>query len=201
MQLQSLHQGQTIALHHPLAGPQPLDLHERLRRIKLTDAEAELVREVSAAINKLNSQAAAYGASKLRDELEAAKREIAENITEEALENIARLTSLAENAQIAKAVEREAHDAVRPSIEAQDARLIPIADRLIAEVRNDLERAAAKFSLQPLAAFVADSHLGQIAAYVEDRIEATKRFLDGWNEKARACGALAFLCDDLGFRC
>ena len=201
MQLQSLHQGQTIALHHPLAGPQSLDLHDRLRKIKLTDAEAELVREVSAAIDKLNSQAAAYGASKLRDELEAAKREVAENVTEEALENIARLTGLAENPQIAKAVEREAHDAVRPSIEAADAQLIPLCDRLIAEVRNDLERAAAKFSLQPLSAFVADEQLGQIAAYVEDRISATKRFLDGLNDKARACGAMALIRDDLHFEC
>jgi hypothetical protein len=68
------------ALHHPLAGPEPLSSHERLRKIKLSNTEIELVREVSAAIDKLTSQAAAYGATKLRDELEAAKREIAEKL-------------------------------------------------------------------------------------------------------------------------
>ena len=189
--------GETIHLRHPLAGPSPLDLHSKLRQVKLTSEEAELYTQVLTAKAELSAKAAAFSATKLREELELAKAAIAaEEVTDESLENIARLAALATDPAVARAVEHEAYAAVMPELARLDTQLIPLCERLIAEVRIGLEKATAKFNVGGLLEFIEDQHLGQLASYVGDRVAASHALLDAWQLKARSDGAEAFLRDD-----
>jgi hypothetical protein len=191
--------GQIIHLQHKLAGAEPLDLTTKLRQIKLTSDETALYAQVSQQKAELSAKAAAYSATKLRDELDAAKAAIAaDEVTDEALENVARLAALATDPAVAKAVEREAHAAIQPELARLDQQLIPLAERLIAEVRVGLEKATAKFNVGGLLDFIEDQHLGQLASYVADRIAASHTLLDSWQLKAASQGAEAFLADDRG---
>ena len=197
MIIKPLQAGETIELRHPLGGAAPLDLTSKLRLVKLTSDEVELFREVSTAKAELSAKAAQFSSTKLRDELEAAKAAIAEaEVTDEALENVARLAALATDPAVARAVEREAHAAIMPELARLDSQLIPCCDRLIAEVKSGLEKATAKFNVGGLLDFIADEQLGQIASYVADRVAASHNLLDAWDHKARAVGAEAFLKDD-----
>lgn len=197
MTIKPLQAGESIELRHPLAGAAPLDLHSKLRVIKLNPEELELFRQVSQQKADLSAKAAAYSATKLRDELDTAKAAIAaDEVTDEALENVARLAALATDPAVARAVEREAHAAIQPELTRLDAQLIPICDRLIAEVRVGLEKATAKFNVGGLLDFIEDQHLGQLASYVSDRISASHALLDAWQVKAASQGAQAFLADD-----
>jgi len=197
MIIKPLQAGETIELRHPFGGASPLDLDSKLRVIKLSVDEVDLFREVSTAKADLNAKAAQYSATKLRDELDAAKAAIAEaEVTDEALENVARLAALATDPAVAKAVEREAHAAIQPELARLDATLIPICERLIAEVRVGLEKAIAKFNVGGLLDFIEDQHLGQLASYVSDRVAASHALLDAWQLKAASQGAQAFLADD-----
>jgi len=189
--------GEVIHLQHKLAGAEPLDLTTKLRQIKLTSDETALYAQVSQQKAELSAKAAAYSATKLRDELDAAKAAIAaDEVTDEALENVARLTALAHDPKIAREVEAQAHEAIRPQLARLDAQLQPIALRLITEVRVGLDKAAAKFNVGGLLDFIEDQHLGQLASYVGDRIAASHALLDAWATKAESQGAEAFLRDD-----
>lgn len=197
MIIKPLQAGETIELRHPLAGAAPLDLHSKLRLTKLTPDELELFRQVSTAKAELSAKAAQFSATKLRDELDLAKAAIAEDeVTDEALENVARLAALATDPAVARAVEREAHAAIEPELARLDAQLIPTCDRLIGEVRRDLEKAVAKFNVGGLLDFIEDQHLSQLASYVSDRVVASHALLDAWQLKAASQGAQAFLADD-----
>ena len=196
MIVKPLQAGETIELRHPLGGAAPLDLTTKLRQIKLTSDEAALYTQVSTAKAELSARAAAYSATKLRDELDAAKAAIAaDEVTDEALENVARLTALAHDPKIAREVEAQAHEAIRPQLARLDAELQPIALRLIAEVRVGLEKANAKFNVGGLLDFIEDQHLGQLASYVGDRIKASHDLLDSWQLMAASQGAESFLRD------
>jgi hypothetical protein len=197
MYIKPLQAGETIELRHPLAGAEPLDLTAKLRLVKLTAEEAALYAQVSTAKAELSAKAAAYSATKLRDELDAAKAAIAaDEVTDEALENVARLTALAHDPKIAREVEVQAHEATRPQLARLDATLIPICERLITEVRVNLDKATAKFNVGGLLDFIEDQHMGQLASYVGDRIAASHALLDAWTAKAASEGAEAFLRDD-----
>ena len=197
MKLIPLAAGETIELRHPLGGASPLNLTANLRQIPLTKDEAALYAQVSQQKAELSAKAAAYSASKLGLELDAAKAAIAaDEVTDEALENVARLAALATDPAVAKAVEREAHAAIQPELARLDATLIPICERLIAEVRVGLDKATAKFNVGGLLDFIEDQHMGQLASYVGDRIAASHALLDSWATKAESQGAEAFLRDD-----
>ena len=192
-----LQAGETIELRHPLGGAAPLDLHSKLRQVKLTTEELDLFRQVSQQKAELSAKAAQFSSTKLRDELEAAKAAIAEaEVTDEALENVARLAALATDPAVARAVEREAHAAIQPELAKLDQQLVPVAERLIAEVRVGLEKATAKFNVGGLLDFIEDQHLGQLASYVSDRVAASHGLLDQWTEKAAQQGAQSFVADD-----
>ena len=197
MRIISLQAGETIELKHPLAGAAPLDLTAKLRQVKLTSEEAELYTQVLTAKAELSAKAAAFSATKLRDELELAKAAIAaEEVTNESLENIARLTALASDPAVARAVEHEAYAAIQPELNRLDQQLIPLCDRLIAEVRVGLEKASAKLNFHGLADWIEDVHLNQVFSYCNDRMLASHAKLDAWQLKARSDGAEAFLRDD-----
>ena len=197
MTITPLLSGQTVELRHPHGGAAPLDLHSKLRVIKLNPDEVELFRQVSQQKADLSAKAAAYSATKLRDELDLAKAAIAaDEVTDEALENVARLAALATDPAVARAVEREAHAAIQPELQRLDTQLIPICDRVIAEVRVGLDKAMAKFNVGGLLDFIEDQHLGQLASYVNDRVAASHALLDAWQTKAAQQGAQAFLADD-----
>jgi hypothetical protein len=197
MIVKPLQAGETIELRHPLGGAAPLDLTTKLRLVKLTAEEVELFRQVSQQKAELSAKAAAYSATKLRDELDEAKAAIAaDEVTDAALENVARLAALATDPAVARAVEREANAAIQPELARLDATLIPICKRLITEVRVGLEKAAAKFNVGGLLDFIEDQHLGQLASYVGDRIKASHDLLDAWQLKAASQGAQSFLADD-----
>ena len=186
----------TVSLTHPLAGAQPLPIHHRLRALKLTEAERKQVADVSARVDKLHSQAAAYGAERLEADLEAAKLEIRENITEEGLERVARLSSLAADPAVRRRVEVEANEAVAPAIAAADTELIPICLRLVEAVRAQFEASAAAFDLKPLSEFIGEGDLDGVTQYVTERLDATRRALDALASKAHQNGSLAVLRDD-----
>ena len=200
MTITPLLSGQTVELRHPHGGAAPLDLHSKLRVVKMLPEELELFRQVSTAKAELSAKAAAYSATKLRDELELAKQAVAEQTTPEGLEaclaTVAKLAGMAETPAIAKAVEREANLAIQPELARLDAQLVPVAERLIADVRSGLEKASARFNVGGLLDFIEDQHLGQLASYVSDRITASHNLLDAWQAKAAQQGAQAFLADD-----
>jgi hypothetical protein len=200
MIVKPLQAGETIELRHPLGGAAPLDLTTKLRQIKLTSDEAALYTQVSTAKAELSARAAAYSATKLRDELELAKQDVAAQTTPEGLEaalaTVAKLAGMAETPAIAKAVEREAHAAILPELARLDSTLIPICEKLITEVRVGLEKATAKFNVGGLLDFIEDQHMAQLASYVGDRITASHALLDAWQLKAASQGAQAFLADD-----
>jgi hypothetical protein len=200
MIVKPLQAGEVIHLQHKLAGAEPLDLVTKLRQIKLTAEETALYTQVSTAKAELSAKAAAYSATKLRDELELAKQDVAAQTTPEGLEaalaTVAKLAGMAETPAIAKAVEREAHAAIQPELARLDATLIPICERLISEVRVGLDKAAAKFNVGGLLDFIEDQHLGQLASYVGDRIAASHALLDAWTAKAASTGAEALLRDE-----
>lgn len=200
MKILSLQAGETIELRHPHGGAAPLNLTAKLRQIKMTAYEATLYTQVLTAKAELSAKAAAYSATKLNDELQIAKQAVAEQTTTEGLEAtleaVARLASMAETPAIARAVEREAYAAIQPELNRLDQQLIPLCDRLIAEVRIGLEKATAKFNVGGLLEFIEDQHLGQLASYVSDRVAASHALLDAWQLKARSDGAEAFLRDD-----
>lgn len=197
MKLIPLQAGVTVELRHPLGGAQSLDLHSKLRQIKLTTDELELFREVSTAKAELSAKAAAFSASKLRDELEAAKAAIAaDEVTDEALENVARLAALATDPAVAREVERQCFASIEPELARLDSQLVHICERLVSEVRSGLEKATAKFNVGDLLNFIEDQHLGQLASYVSDRVAASHALLDAWQLKAASQGAQAFLADD-----
>ena len=189
--------GETIHLRHSMAGASPLDLHSKLRQVKLTSEEAELYTQVLTAKAELSAKAAAYSATKLNDELQLAKAAIAaDEVTDEALENVARLAALATDPAVARAVEQQAHEAIQPELNKLDQQLIPLCDRLIAEVRIGLEKASAKLNFHGLADWIEDVHLNQVFSYCNDRMLASHAKLDAWQLKARSDGAEAFLRDD-----
>jgi hypothetical protein len=191
----------TATLTHPLAGPQPLPIHHRLRALRLTEPEKKLYVDVSARVEKLNTQASAYGAERLEADLQAAKKEIRENITEEGLARVAHLSALAADPQVRRRVEMEAYDAVAPAIAAADAELIPVCLRLVDAVRAQLEASAAAFDLNPLSEFIGASEIQAVGQYVHERVEATRRALEALASKARQNGSLALLRDDAEFSC
>jgi len=192
----------TVTLTHPLAGAQPLPIQHRLRALKLTEAERRLYADVSARIEKLHSQAAAYGAERLEQDLEAAKAEIRENITEEGLEVVARLSALAADPAVRRRVEAEANEAVAPAIAAADAELIPVCLRLVEACRAQFEASAAAFDLKPLSEYVGQSELKAVGQYVTERLDATRKALDALASKARdQNGCLALLRDDAQISC
>ena len=186
----------SVSLTHPPAGPQSLPIHHRLRALKLTEAERKQVADVSARVDKLHSQAAAYGAERLEADLEAAKLEIRENITEEGLERVARLSALAADPAVRRRVEVEANEAVAPAIAAADTELIPICLRLVEAVRAQFEASAAAFDLKPLSEFIGEGDLDGVTQYVTERLDATRRALDALASKAHQNGSLALLRDD-----
>lgn len=197
MIIKPLLSGETIELRHPYGGPSPLDLVSKLRQAKLTTEEVELFRTVSTAKAELSAKAAAYSATKLRDELELAKAAIAEaEVTDEALENVARLAALATDPAVARAVEREAHSAIAPQLAQLDQKLVPLAERLIEEVRVGLEKATKHLSFQQLGDWIEDDKINQVASYCHDRVAASHALLDAWQAKAAQQGAQAFLADD-----
>lgn len=191
----------TATLTHPLAGPQSLPIHHRLQALKLTEAERKQFADVSARVDKLHAQAAAYGAEKLNADLQDAKTEIRFNITEEGLERVARLSALAADPQVRRRVEIEANEAVAPSIAAADAELIPTCLRLVEAVRAQLEASAAAYDLEPLSEFIGPSELEAVGQYVRERLDATRKALDALAEKSQRNGALAVLRDDAKFSC
>jgi hypothetical protein len=199
MKLIPLAAGETIELRHPLGGASPLDLTAKLRQIPLTKDEAALYTQVSQQKAELSAKAAAYSATKLRDELELAKQDVAAQTTPEGLEaalaTVAKLAGMAETPAIAKAVEREANLAIAPQLAQLDQQLVPLAERLIAELRTGLEKAAAKFNVGGLLDFIEDQHLGQLASYVGDRIAASHAQLNSWQLMAASEGSEAFLRD------
>ena len=199
MTIKPLQAGEVVHLQHPHGGAAPLDLHSKLRQVKLTTEELELFRQVSTAKAELSAKAAAYSATKLRDELELAKQDVAAQTTPEGLEaclaTVAKLAGMAETPAIAKAVEREAHAAIQPELSRLDQQLIPLAEKLIAEVRVGLDKAAAKFNVGGLLDFIEDQHLGQLASYVSDRVAASHAMLNSWQLMAASQGAEAFLRD------
>jgi len=197
MIIKPLQTGENVFLAHPFGGAAPLDIHSKLRIVKMPPEELELFRQVSQKKAELSAKAAQFSATKLRDELDAAKTAIAaDEVTDEALENVARLAALATDPLVAKAVEREAFSAIEPALAKLDAQLIPICEKLISEVRIGLEKATAKFNVGGLLDFIEDQHLGQLASYVGDRIAASHALLDAWQLKAASVGAQAFLQDD-----
>ena len=201
MEIKYLNQA-TATLSHPLSGAQSLPIHHRLRALKLTEAERKLYADVSARVEKLHSQAAAYGAERLEADLEAAKAEIRENITEEGLERVARLSALAADQAVRRRVEAEANETVAPAIAAADAELIPVCLRLVEAVRAQFEASAAAFDLQPLSEFIGQGDLDGVSQYVTERLDATRRALDALASKARdETGCLALLRDDAQISC
>jgi hypothetical protein len=192
----------TVTLSHPPAGAQSLPIHHRLRALKLTEAERKQFADVSARVHNLHAQAAAYGAERLEADLEAAKAEIRENITEEGLERVARLSALAADQQVRRRVEAEANQAVAPAIAAADAELIPVCLRLVEAVRAQFEASAAAFDLKPLSEFIGQGELDGVSQYVTERLDATRRALDALASKARdQTGCLALLRDDAQISC
>jgi len=191
----------TATLTHPLAGPQPLPIHHRLRALRLTEPEKKLYADVSARVQNLNTQASAYGAERLEADLQAAKKEIRENITEEGLARVAHLSALAADPQVRRRVEMEAYDAVAPAIAAADAELIPLCLRLVAAVREQLEASAAAFDLKPLSELIGASELQAVGQYVHERLDATRKALEALASKAHQNGSLAMLRDDAEFSC
>ena len=201
MEIKYLNQA-TATLSHPLSGAQSLPIHHRLRALKLTEAERKQFADVSARVEKLHSQAGAYGAERLEADLEAAKAEIRENITEEGLERVARLSALAADQAVRRRVEAEANETVAPAIAAADAELIPVCLRLVEAVRAQFEASAAAFDLQPLSEFIGEGDLDGVSQYVTERLEATRKALDALASKARdQNGCLALLRDDANFSC
>jgi hypothetical protein len=192
----------TATLTHPLSGAQSLPIHHRLRTLRLTEAERKLYADVSARVAKLHSQAAAFGAERLEADLEAAKVEIRENITEEGLERVARLSALAADPAVRRRVEAEASATVAPAIAAADAELIPVCLRLVEAVRAQFEASAAAFDLNPLSEYVGTSELEAVGQYVRERLDATRKALDALASKARdQTGCLALLRDDAQLSC
>jgi hypothetical protein len=200
MKLIPLAAGETIELRHPLGGASPLDLHSKLRLVKMTTEEVELFRQVSQQKAEILAKAEAYSATHLRDRLELAKQQVADQTTVEGFEaslaEVASIAAMCETPAIVTAVQREAHNAVLPELARLDATLIPLAEKLIAEVRVGLDKAAAKFNVGGLLDFIEDQHLGQLASYVADRIAASHALLDAWQLKAASQGAQSFLADD-----
>jgi hypothetical protein len=192
----------TVTLTHPLAGAQPLPIQHRLRALKLTEAERKLYADVSTRVEKLHSQAAAFGAERLEADLEAAKVEIRENITEEGLERLARLSALAADPAVRRKVAADASEAVAPAIAAADAELIPICLRLVEACRAQFEASAAAFDLKPLSEFIGQGELDGVSQYVTERLDATRKALDALASKARdQTGCLALLRDDAQISC
>ena len=136
------------------------------------------------------------GAERLEADLEAAKLEIRENITEEGLERVARLSALAADPAVRRRVEVEANEAVAPAIAAADTELIPICLRLVEAVRAQFEASAAAFDLKPLSEFIGEGDLDGVTQYVTERLDATRRALDALASKAHQNGSLALLRDD-----
>jgi len=197
MIIKPLQAGEQISLFHPLGGAAPLDLHSKLRVIRLTTEELELFRQVSTAKAELSAKAAQFSATKLRDELDLAKAAIAEaEVTDEALENVARLAALATDPAVAREVERQCFASIEPELARLDAQLIPLAERLIAEVRCGLEKATKHLSFQQLGDWIEDAKLNQVASYCHDRVAASHALLDAWQLKAASQGAQSFLADD-----
>jgi hypothetical protein len=200
MEIKYLNQA-TATLSHPLAGPQSLPIQHRLRALKLTEAERKQFADVSARVDKLHSQAAAYGAERLEADLQAAKAEIRENITEEKLARIATLSALAADPAVRRRVEVEANEAVAPAIAAADAELIPICLRLVEACRAQFEASAAAFDLKPLSEFIGEGDLDGVSRYVTERLDATRQALDALASKAHQNGSLALLRDDAQIYC
>ncbi len=197
MILKPLLAGETIELRHPLGGASPLDLHSKLRLVKMTTEEVDLFRNVSQQKADLSAKAAQFSATKLRDELDAAKAAIAEaEVTDEALENVARLAALATDPIVAREVERQCFAAIEPELGRLDASLQHICNRLIDEVRVGLEKATKHLSFQQLGDWISDDKLDQVASYCQDRVVASYALLDQWSEKSKQQGAQAFLQDD-----
>jgi hypothetical protein len=170
--------------------------------LKLTEAEHKLYADVSVRVDKLHLQAAAYGAERLEADLQAAKVEIRENITEEGLERVARLSALAADQAVRRRVEAEASQAVAPAINSADAELIPLCLRLVEQVRAQFEASAAAFDLKPLSEFIGQSELAGVGQYVTERLDATRKALDSLASKARdQNGCLALLRDDAQISC
>jgi len=192
----------TVSLTHPLAGAQSLPIQHRLRALKLTEAERKQFADVSARVEKLYSQAAAYGSERLEADLQAAILEIRENITEEGLERVARLSALAADPAVRRKVAADASAAVAPAIAAADAELIPICLRLVEAVRAQFEASAAAFDLKPLSEFIGQGELDGVSQYLTERLDATRRALDVLASKARdENGCLALLRDDAQISC
>ena len=200
MKISPLLSGQTVELRHPHGGAAALDIHSKLRQVKMTSDELELYHSISKQKAEILARAEAYSATHLRDRLELAKQDVAEQTTVEGFESsiaeVAKIAAMCETPAIVQAVEREAHAAIMPELARLDSELIPACDRLIAEVKSGLEKATAKFNVGGLLDFIADEQLGQIASYVADRVAASHNLLDAWEHKARAVGAEAFLKDD-----
>ena len=118
-------------------------------------------------------------------------QEIRENITEEGLERVARLSALAADPAVRRRVEVEANEAVAPAIAAADTELIPICLRLVEAVRAQFEASAAAFDLKPLSEFIGEGDLDGVTQYVTERLDATRRALDALASKAHQNGSLA----------
>ncbi len=196
MIIKPLAAGVTLELRHPLAGAEPLDLISKLRETPLKPQELALYREVVEKKAQLSAKAAAYSAAKLRDELEAAKTAIDEHgATTEAMEELARVTALASDPAVARAVETQVSAAIQPELGRLDSQLIFMADRLVGEVRKGLEAATSKLDFHSLGAWIEDIHLLQVASYCQDRVAASHALLDSWQVQARSMGAEALLRD------
>jgi hypothetical protein len=187
----------TITLAHPFAGPSPLPLHGLLRSYQPTPAERKLIDSSTAEIAALEEQAERYAADRMGAELAEAKRQIAKNITPEALEEIARLTALAADPATARRVAEETSAAVRPAIAAADAKMIPICEKIISSTRQSFAAATAGVadSTEKIRGLMDDEIIDAVLGHVAERIQATHQQMDAWAQQAATGGALAFLRD------
>ena len=83
----------------------------------------------------------------------------------------------------------------QPELNRLDAQLIPLCERLIAEVRVGLEKASVKLSFHCFAEWIEDEHLNQVFSYCNDRLLASHALLDQWASMAANHGGEAFLRD------
>lgn len=200
MELRSLHQGHSIELRHPLAGPQPLDLRQLFAKIKPTKPECVVIDEARAEIARLNEHAAQFSEERLGQRLEQAKRAIAEDITEEALAAVAAAAAQAEHPEVRRRVASEVSASIQPRLAEQEARLGPIAARLLREARSAFTKAVSNIDLvdKQLAEVVGPNELAAVLSFAQDRIRATHDFLDQLDRQAAGGGADAALRDRFG---
>ena len=187
--------GSTIELRHGLAGPIPLEFSSIIQAYKFTDKDRQAYHAAVTEWNRLQSHADHYGAEKLGADLQAAQAAIAESITQEGIDEVARLSALAADPAVRRRVEQETNAAVQPALQKLDLSMRPLALKVIDHTRSVITSATSNLDLKKLEVAILGDQMAQIMQFANDRIAATHAQLDQLAEWTAAGGSIAFLRD------